>query len=140
MTVSGKSDRLTVVSEWHELCYNKLMPKHLVPVLSLIAAVILLVMLNFTTPVGVGPFGVLVFFTTFYVLIFGIALGIVKLLARMLDKVPGRKEYFYSAAIAFGPITLLLVQSVGLFNPLSVFLVILMVALICLLINKKITA
>ena len=59
------------------------MPKHLVPVMSLLAAVILLVMLNFTTPAGVGPFGVLVFFTTFYILMFGVALALVRFFARL---------------------------------------------------------
>ena len=44
------------------VCYNKLMPKHLVPVLSFGAAVVILLMLNFTTPAEIGPFGVLVFF------------------------------------------------------------------------------
>ena len=65
-----------VTSTIRFLWYNRLMPKHLVPVMSLLAAVILLVMLNFTTPAGVGPFGVLVFFTTFYILMFGVALAL----------------------------------------------------------------
>ena len=43
------------------VCYNRLMPKHLIPVLSFGAAAVILLMLNFTTPAEIGPFGVLVF-------------------------------------------------------------------------------
>lgn len=89
------------------------MPKHLVSVMSLFAAVILLVMLNFTTPLAVGPFGVLVFFTTFYVLMFGIALALVRFFARITKSQLGKKEYVYGAVIAFGPIMLMLAQSMG---------------------------
>lgn len=117
--------------------YNELMPKHLVSVMSLFAAVILLVMLNFTTPVGVGPFGVLVFFTTFYVLMLGIALALVRFFARVMKLQLGKKEYAYGAVIAFGPIMLMLAQSMGSMSLVTVGLTVIFMVLGCFLVNKK---
>lgn len=113
------------------------MSKRLIPVLSLLAAVILLVMLNFTSPTGIGPLGVLVFFTTFYVLMFGIAVGIVKIFAALLRKQMGRKEYLYGVVIAFGPIMLMLAQSLGSISLLTVALTVLFVLLGCFLVSKR---
>lgn len=120
-----------------EIWYNESMPKHLIPVLSLIAAVILLVMLNFTTPAGIGPLGVLVFFTAVYVLVLGIAVALVKIFLKITGKKIGRKSYLYGAVIAFGPIMLLLAQSLGSMSPLTVGLVAAFVFLGCFLVNKR---
>lgn len=115
------------------------MPKRFIPVISLLAAVILLVMLNFTTPTGIGPLGVLVFFTTFYVLMFGLAVGIVKLFAHLLGKTMGRKEYLYGVVVAFGPIMLMLAQSLGSVSLLTVALTVLFVLLGCFLVSKRLS-
>mgnify|MGYP001070216802 CR=1 FL=1 len=120
-----------------EIWYNGSMPKHLIPVLSLIAAVILLTMLNFTTPAGIGPLGVLVFFTAVYVLMLGIAVALVKLFLKMTGKQVGRKSYMYGAMIAFGPIMLLLAQSLGSMSPLTVGLTVVFVLLGCFLVSKR---
>ena len=113
------------------------MLKHLIPVLSLIAAVVLLVMLNFTTPAGIGPLGVLVFFTTIYVLMLGISVALVKLFLRLTGRQAGRKSYLYGAVIAFGPIMLLLAQSLKTMSPLTVALVALFVFVGCFVVNKR---
>lgn len=113
------------------------MPKHLFSVASLIAALVLLVMLNFTTPAGIGPLGVLVFFTTFYILMLGIAEGVVKVGAKMLGKSVGRKGYLYGAVIAFGPIMLLLAQSLGSMSVWTLLLTAVFVLLACFLIAKR---
>jgi len=113
------------------------MPKHLVPVMSLIAAVILLVMLYFTTPAGIGPLGVLVFFTTFYVLIFGVSVGIVKLFTKLSGNRSSKRTYVYAAIIAFGPIMLLLAQSLGSMSPAMILLVLGFVLLACFWVSKK---
>ena len=120
-----------------EIWYNGSMSKHLIPVLSLIAAVILLTMLNFTTPAGIGPLGVLVFFTAVYVLMLGIAVALVKLFLKMTGKQVGRKSYMYGAMIAFGPIMLLLAQSLGSMSPLTVGLTVVFVLLGCFLVSKR---
>lgn len=113
------------------------MSKRLIPVLSLFAAVVLLVMLNFTTPTGIGPLGVLVFFTMFYVLMFGLAVGIVKIFAKLLGKPMRRKEYLYGVVVAFGPIMLMLAQSLGSVSLLTIALTVLFVLLGCFLVSKR---
>lgn len=113
------------------------MPKHLVLVLSLLAAVILLTMLNFTTPAGVGPLGVLLFFILFYILMFGISFLVVKIFMRATGKQVVRKSYIYAAVIAFGPILLLASQSLGAISLMTVGAIIMVVFLSCFLVNKK---
>ena len=82
------------------------MPKHLITVLSLFAAIILLLIMNFTTPTGIGPLGVLAFFTACYVLVLGVSTIVVKIFMKISGKQMGRKGYLYAAIIAFGPIML----------------------------------
>ncbi len=125
--------RLNLPKSW----YNKLMPKRLIPVLSLIAAVVLLVMLNFTTPTGIGPFGVLIFFAAVYVVMLGVAQMLVRGVARIAKKPVSQKENLYSAVIAFGPIMLLLAQSLGSLSVFTVGLTVVFVGLTCFLIGKR---
>lgn len=113
------------------------MPKSLIPALSLLAAVIILLMVNFTTPVGVGPLGLLVFFASCYVLVLGIALLIVKIFMKLLGRPVERRSYLYAAVIAFGPIMLLLIQSLGALSPFTIGIVIMLVFLACFLISKS---
>lgn len=113
------------------------MPKHLIPVLSLLSAVVLLLMLNFTTPAGVGAFGVLVFFAACYMVVLGVSLALVGLFTKIMGKTMGNKSYLYAAIIAFGPIMLLLVQSLGALNLLTVGIIVLVVSLVCFLVSKS---
>ena len=113
------------------------MPKRLIPVLSLAAAIVILAMLNFTTPVSVGPPGVLVFFGAVYLLMYGIAYLVVKVFAAVGRHRMGRKQYIYAAVLAFGPIMLLLAQSMGSVSFLTVGLTVAFIFLACFLISKK---
>lgn len=113
------------------------MSRRLVPVMSLIAMIVLIVMMNFTTPVEVGPFGVLVFFTTFYIVMYGVALVLLKILQKILRKDFGRKELAYVAVLAFGPIMLMLAKALGTMSWATVGLVVVFVMLACFLISKR---
>lgn len=115
---------------------SKRLPKHLIPVMSLFSAIILLLTMNFTTPAGVGPLGVLVFFTACYMLVLGISVALVKLFRKLMGKPMGNKGYLYAAIIAFGPIMILLVQSLGSLTPLTIVLVVLLILLVCFLVSK----
>lgn len=117
--------------------YNEVMPKHLVLVLSLLAAVILLTMLNFVTPAGVGPLGVLLLFVLFYILMFGVSFFVVKVFMKATGKQVVRKSYIYAAVIAFGPIMLLASRSLGTVSLLTVGAIIMAVFLACFLVNKR---
>lgn len=113
------------------------MPKRVIPVLSLLAAVIILLMVNFTTPAGVGPFGVLIFFAACYVVVLGVALLLVRMFTALMGKQMGHKSYLYAAVIAFGPIMLLLIESVGSLSILTVSIVVILIFLVCFLISRN---
>lgn len=113
------------------------MPKRLIPVFSMLAVILLLLMLNFTTPADVGPLGVLAFFTACYVVVLGVALLLVKIFTKLAGKQMGRRGYLYAAIIAFGPIMLLLAQSLGTLGPATIALVTVVVFLACFLVSKR---
>lgn len=115
------------------------MHKRIIFLLFIISCGILLALLNFTTPSGVGPFGVLVFFLVFYVFLFSIATGFVAIFKKMSGKrFSGLKEeYFYAAAISSGPIFLLLMQAFDALNIFTIVLDIFFVILLCFLIKNR---
>ncbi|MBR5408592.1 hypothetical protein IK112_01435 [Candidatus Saccharibacteria bacterium] len=110
----------------------------LMMLLSLLAVIIILAMINFTTPTGVGPLGVLVFFTMVYVVVFGVVnllvVGFVRLMGYRRTE---RKEHYYAAMIAFGPVMLLLIRSFGSFNLATIGMTVVFVVLGCFVINKR---
>lgn len=85
---------------------------------NLIGLAVLGLMLNLTSPAEVGPFGVLVFFTTIYALVF----SWFYLLARAFLKLAfsrhklKRKEWLEVAVAAFLPLMLLMARSFGELN------------------------
>lgn len=106
--------------------------------LSLVSVIVILAMINLTTPTGVGPLGVLVFFTMVYIAIY----GVINLLVVAFMKASGRKNEekkcrFYAAMISFGPIMLLLIQSFGSLNVVTLLMVLVFVLLGCFVINKR---
>ena len=110
-----------------------------VTILSLSSLVILLVMLNFTSPASIGPLGVLLFFSLVYLIVFGIALAIVQIFRKILQKKGKmtRKGHLYAAILAFAPIMILLAQSMGSLGWFTVVLVMLFVGLGCFLVSKR---
>ena len=106
--------------------------------ISLALAIVLLAMMNFTTPMEVGPFGVLLFFTTIYVIMFGVFSSLVKILYKLNKKQMKRKGYVYAAVLAFAPIMLLLVRSFGSLSIWTTALVAAFVGLGCFLVKKTV--
>lgn len=107
--------------------------------MGLFALLVLLVMLNFTAPLDIGPLGVLVFFTMIYVFVFGVFLGIEKMFRGIFGKKGkiSQKELLCVVIASFGPIMLLLMRAFEMLSIASSFLVILFVFLSCFLVNKK---
>ena len=110
-----------------------------ITILSLSSLVVLLVMLNFTSPADIGPLGVLLFFGLFYLILFGVSLVIVQIFRKILQKKGkmGRKEHLYAAILAFAPIMILLVQSMGSVNWFTIVLCGLFVFMACFLVSKR---
>jgi len=106
-------------------------------IIGLVALLLALLLMNFTTPSEVGPVGILVFFVLIYVfcliLAFLVLSFTIRLLARFLsigkikvrlESLSQRKIYYYSSIIGLAPVILLGLRSVGRVSILEVSLVI----------------
>lgn len=113
---------------------------HIISVASIVGLVALFLMLNFTSPTGIGPFGVLLFFTTVYVVSFGIVTLIVQSFMRLaFRKETFRgKDYLYSAVLAFGPIMFLMARSFGAINLWTTGLICIFIFLAEFLVAKRV--
>ena len=90
----------------------------IVKIAGIIGIIALVLMLTFTSPTEIGPLGVLVFFTTLYIAIFSILSTLLQIFKRMAFKneTMRRKDYLYSAVMAFGPIMVMMARSFGAIN------------------------
>lgn len=112
----------------------------LITSISIIGLAVLILMLNLTSPTEIGPVGVLVFFTTLYVFAFGvITLAMQVFFYLGTKKVSlGKKDYLYSAVLAFGPIMMLMARSFGAINFWTISLIVLFLFLAEFLVYKRI--
>ena len=105
---------------------------------SLIAIIVILAMINLTTPTSVGSLGVLVFFTMIYIVIFGVVNLLVAGFYRIMGKKNrSKKERYIAATIAFAPVMLLLIQSFGVLNLATIGATIAVVFMGCFIINRS---
>lgn len=97
-------------------------------------------MLNLVSPTEVGPLGVLLFFTTLFVVVF----GLVSFLMSVFYKMSGKKnemmgkDYLYSTVISFAPIMLLMARSFGAISLWTIVLIFAFLFLVGFLIYKKV--
>ena len=100
------------------LCYNLPMNKWLI-VLSVVSFFFIAAMMSFTSPSGVGPWGILLFFCLCYVMFLGLAVGACRIffsLKERLRKTNGniqRKSYYYGLVVALAPVLVLFMGSFG---------------------------
>ncbi len=108
-------------------------------IISIIGLAALIVMLNYTSPTEIGPLGVLLFFTTLYISIFGIVSFAMRIFYRLaFDRESFRgKDYLYAAVFSFGPIMLLMARSFGAISLWTVSLIIIFLALAEFLVAKR---
>ena len=109
-------------------------------IVSSIGLAVLILMLTLTSPTDIGPFGVLLFFTTLYLVSFGIITLLMQAFIKIaLKKSTFRnKDYLYSAVLAFGPIMLLMARSFGAINPWTIGLIVVFLFLAEFLVYKRI--
>lgn len=100
----------------------------------------LALMLNFTSPTEIGPFGVLLFFTTVYVVVFGFICMAMWAFYRLALKRRGfrNKDYLYAAVAGFAPIMLLMARAFGAISLWTVTLMVMFVALAEFLVYKRV--
>lgn len=108
--------------------------------ISTIGLAALILMLIFTSPTEIGPFGVLLFFTTLYVVFLGIVTFLLQTFMRIAFKKDQlkNKDYLYAAVLAFGPIMLMMARSFGAINLWTISLIVIFLALAEFLIYKRI--
>lgn len=107
--------------------------------ISIIGLAAILIMLNFTSPTEIGPFGVLLFFTTLYITLFSIFALTLQIFYRLAYKRETfrNKDYLYAAVMAFGPIMLLMARSFGAINLWTISLIIIFIFLGEFLVAKR---
>ena len=106
---------------------------------SILGLAALILILLFTSPMEIGPFGVLLFFTTLYISIFGIFSLALQIFYRLAFKkeIFTNKDYLYSAVVSFGPIMLLMARSFGAVNVWTVSLIVIFLTLVEFLVAKR---
>ena len=112
----------------------------LIYIISIIGLAALILMLTLTSPTEIGPLGVLLFFTTLYVVFFG---GITFLVQSFIRIALGRKQlknkdYLYAVVLAFGPIMLMMARSFGAINLWTISLIVVFLMLAEFLVYKRI--
>lgn len=107
-------------------------------ILIFVSLLLILGMLFFTSPVDIGPAGVLLFFTTVYIASFGLITKLMQLFCRLaFDREHFRgKDYLYSAVLAAAPSLFLIARSFGAITPVVVLLIVLFVTLTEFLVAK----
>lgn len=112
---------------------------YIVFILSIIGLAALILMINFTSPTEIGPFGVLLFFTTLYIVSFGLTYFLWFSFSKIALKKKNStdKDYLYAAIVAFAPIMLLMARSFGAVNLWTVSLIIVFIALAEFYVYKK---
>ena len=111
----------------------------IVAIVSIIGLAVLILMLTLTSPTEIGPFGVLLFFTTLYLVFFGIFVILVQAYQFFAfhQRNFSNKNYLYSAVLAFGPIMLLMARSFGAISLWTVFLIVSFITLAEFLVAKR---
>ena len=113
---------------------------HIISAISVAGLAVLIVMLNLTSPTEIGPLGVLLFFTTVYLVAFGLTTLLFQSFMRLAFKKETfrGKDYLFSAIFAFGPIMFLMARSFGAINLWTTGLICLFVFLAEFLVAKRI--
>ena len=112
----------------------------IISAISIIGLAALILMLVFTSPTGIGPLGVLLFFTTVYVVTFGIVTLLMQTFMRLAFKkdTVKNKDYLYATVLAFGPIMFLMARSFGAINLWTTGLIFLFIFLAEFLVAKRV--
>ena len=113
-------------------------PNRIISYITIVGLAVLVFMTLFTSPTEIGPFGVLLFFTTLY--IFGVISVAMRIFYKLAFNRPEfhRKDYLYAAVAAFGPIMLLMARSFGAINLWTISLIALFLFLAEFLVAKRV--
>ncbi len=112
--------------------------------LSIVSFFAVLSMMFAFSPSSMGPLGILLFFTTCYVLFLGLAVICCRLFFILKAKLKGeqatnldKRGLYYGAAVALTPLLLLMMGSIGGVQIFEIVLVGLMEILLCFLVSHS---
>jgi hypothetical protein len=127
------------------------MLKIIISIITILSFCILVILLNTTTPVIAGPFGILAIFIFAYLTLIGFTTfflyGMSRIIAHLSTVFISRKpfealnfkrSYYYSTIVAAAPIMLIGLQSVGDVGFYEYLLMIIFIVLGCLYVSKRI--
>jgi hypothetical protein len=125
--------------------------KVFITIATFISVCLLAVLLNVTTPLTAGPFGILIIFIFAYISLIGIfayllrisSLVIARISATVIPRKPierlsFKRSYYYSTILASGPIMLIGLLSVGTVGIYEILLIIIFIIIGCLYVSKRI--
>lgn len=126
------------------------MMKRSVALGAVIAAVVLIVILQTTTPATIGPLGILVVFVLMYLAIFGgltfLFYGASRAVAwggkavsvkAPVEALSFNRAYYYASVVALAPVIFVGMESVGGVSVYDVILVVMFVVIACVYIAKR---
>jgi hypothetical protein len=126
------------------------MLRAIILITSLISVCLLTFLLVTTTPLTVGPFGILIVFISAYLLLAGLVTffisGVSRIFARLsrifvfrkpIESLTLKQSYYYSTIIAAAPIMLIGLQSVGAISIYEYLLIILFTIIGCIYVSKR---
>ena len=112
---------------------------------------LLIVLLNVTTPVSAGPFGILAIFISAYLVLLGLFAYLIHWTSRFIAYISVnlisrrpfqtltlKRSYYYSTIIAAAPIMLIALQSVGTLGFYELLLTTIFIVIGCLYVSKKV--
>lgn len=115
-----------------------------------IAAAILFVVLQFTTPATIHPVGLLGVFVLLYILLAVATTYLIYIMSHFLERITGSaaskprvqglelsRAYIYGTVLAFAPIILISMQSVGGVGAIDVVLVVVFEVVACLYVWRR---
>ena len=112
--------------------------------LSVVSFFAVLAMMFAFSPSSMGPLGILLFFTTCYVLFLGLAVICCRLFfilkAKLKNEKPAnldKKGLYYGAAVALAPLLLLMMGSIGGIQIFEIILVFFLELLLCFLVSHS---
>ncbi|HSE28979.1 MAG TPA: hypothetical protein VLA77_00095 [Candidatus Saccharimonadales bacterium] len=108
--------------------------KYFIYILPLVWLLVVVTALNVTSPLVVGPAGILIIFCIFYALIASSVYVILLALGRLIYKMYGKKIdkkrlYFLSLIFSLAPIFMVALNSLGQLGPIELTLIALLVGL-----------
>ena len=127
------------------------MIKILTAIATLVSFCLLIFLLNTTTPVTAGPFGILAIFVFAYLILFVVIAYFLYVISRLIarlsislisrrpfEPLTLKRSFYYSSIISAAPIMIVGIQSVGSIGVYELLLIAIFVSIGCLYISKKV--